>query len=406
MLRVGIDQGSQHHDVCLVPEAQAPQYLRIANEADGLAQLLAAIQRLEPDPAQVHVAVEGSGQGRFVAALLAQGFCVYPVNPKAVDRYRDRFSPAGSKDDRRDALVLAEILRTDRHRLQPLRPERDTLRQLRVLFSHHQALNEERTRLINQLTACLRAYYPRALQLFPDLGRPVAWAFLRAFPTPADLAGARREQIEKLLRQHRYPGVAAKAAELLQLARKAQLPADPATVALWARRLGFLVDQLEAVTRELQACQQQLAERVEDHPDGELFRSVKGVGTVLAAGLLCVFGEDRQAVPDVTRLQYRSGTAPVTVRSGKSTRVQFRRACNKQARNTVQQLAQQLVLHHAWARELYQAHRARGRHYHEALRIVAHHALRVLFAIWRDRRPYDAARFETARRQRQQPKAA
>jgi len=406
MLRVGIDQGSQYHDVCLAPEAQAPQYLRVPSDADGLAQLLEAIRRLEPHPDQVHVAVEGSGQGLFVAALLAEGFRVYPINPKAVDRYRDRFSPAGSKDDRRDALVLAEILRTDLHRLRPLRPESDTLRRLRVLFSHHQALVEERTRLINQLTACLRAYYPRALEWFADLGRPVAWAFLRAFPTPAEWARARKAQVEQLLRQHRYPGVEAKTAALLTLARKAQLPGDPATVALWARRMRFLVDQLEAVSQELKACHRQLEALVQGHPDGELFRSVMGLGTVLAAGLICLFGEDRQAVPDVNPIQCRAGTAPVTVRSGKSMRVQFRRACNKQARNTVQQLAQQLVLHHAWARQIYQAHRARGRHHHEALRIVAHHALRVLFAVWRDRQPYDAARFEEARRRRQQPKAA
>ena len=135
MLRVGIDQGSQHHDVCLAPEGQAPSYLRVPNDADGLQELLAAIRRLERDPAQVHVAIEGSGQGLFVAALLAAGFRVYPVNPKAVDRYRDRLSPAGSKDDRRDALVLAEILRTDRHRLQPLRLESDILRQLRVAYT-------------------------------------------------------------------------------------------------------------------------------------------------------------------------------------------------------------------------------------------------------------------------------
>jgi len=406
MLRVGIDQASQHHDVCLAPEGQAPSYLRVPNDADGLEELLTAIRRLEPNPAQVHVAIEGSGQGLFVAALLAAGFRVYPVNPKAVDRYRDRLSPAGSKDDRRDALVLAEILRTDRHRLQPLRLESDILRQLRVAYSHHQTLVEERTRLLNQLTACLRAYYPRALELFADLGRPVAWTFLRAFPTPAHFARARRSRIEKLLRQHRYPGVAAKTAELLELARKPQLPADPATVALWARRMLFLVDQLEAVCRELEACHEQLETLVQAHPDGDLFRSMKGIGTVLAAGMITVFGEDRQAVPSVRPIQCRSGTAPVTVRSGKTIRVRFRHACNKQARNTLQLLAQQLVLHHAWAREIYQTHRDRGRHHHEALRIVAHHALRVLFAMWRNRQPYDPTRFEAARRQRQQPKAA
>ena len=168
----------------------------------------------------------------------------------------------------------------------------------------------------------------------------------------------------------------------------------------------FLVDQLEAISRELEACHQQLEALVQAHPDGDLFRTVKGIGTVLAAGLIGLFGEDRQAVPDVTLIQCRAGTAPVTMRSGKTVRVRFRRACNKQARNTVQQMAQQLVLHHAWAREIYQTHRDRGRPYHEALRIVAHHALRVLFAVWRDRRPYDADVFEAARRQRQQPKAA
>ena len=102
------------------------------------------------------------------------------------------------------------------------------------------------------------------------------------------------------MRQHRYPGVEAKTAALLTLARKAQLPADPATVALWARRMRFLVEQLEAVNRELVECRRQREDLVEDHPDGDLFRSVKGVGILLAAGMICLFGEDRGGIASPT----------------------------------------------------------------------------------------------------------
>lgn len=406
MLRVGIDWSATHHDVCLLPEGGEPVRLRVPDDVAGLQQLQAAIKRHATDPHEVQIAAEIGDQHLFIAALIAEGYTLYPINPKAVDRYRDRLAPAGSKDDRRDALVLAEALRTDVHRLRPLRLDSDLLGQIRVLYGDYHALLTEKTRLSNQLTQCLRSYYPRALELFSRLDQPITWAVLRTFPTPSDLAQARRSKFVQLLKKGRYPGIQRKADELARLAREPQLPVNPAIVPAKVRRMRFLVDQLERVNQELNAYRAELERLVFQHPDRELFQSLKGVGAILTAGLLLLFGEDRAYVPHAGVVQCKAGSAPVTIQSNKTRRVHFRRACDKQARNTVQQLGWQLIKYHDWASELYTRHRQRGRTASEACRVVSNQALRLLYALWRDRKLYDPEIYQEARRQRQQPKAA
>ena len=178
-LRVGIDQGNQHHGVCPVF-----QWCRLP----------CAIARCDPVPGSRSGAGScdhrrlGTGQELSVAALPAEGFQLYPVNLQAADRYRAPFSPAGRKDDNRDAMVLAEIQRTSRHHLQPLHRKSETLRHSGQSLAITIPWWEERTRPVNQLTPYLHAYYPRALELFADLG-----AFLRAFRAPARLARGRTE---------------------------------------------------------------------------------------------------------------------------------------------------------------------------------------------------------------------
>lgn len=154
--------------------------------------------------------------------LVAHGYTVYAINPKSVDRYRDRFAPAGAKDDRRDDLVLASILRTDRDHHRPIRKDSELLEQLRVLCQDRQALVQTKTMLTNQLTACLKSYYPRALELFCRVDQQVMLAFLEAFPTPGHLASATERRIRKVLRESRYPGVDQKTKELLELSKRKQ----------------------------------------------------------------------------------------------------------------------------------------------------------------------------------------
>ena len=123
MLFCGVDWASEHHDVCLVGEDGTVRWRgRIAHDPDGIQHLQAAIARYEPDAAAVAVGIETS-RGLLVAALVEAGYLVYPINPKAAERFRDRRKPAGGKHDRLDAEVLAQAVRTDRASLRALLPD-------------------------------------------------------------------------------------------------------------------------------------------------------------------------------------------------------------------------------------------------------------------------------------------
>src|SRR6202011_3524515 len=115
-------------------------------------------------PSEMHVAIE-TPHGPIVEALLERGFQVYSMNPKQVDRFRDRFTVAGAKDDSRDGHVLADALRTDRRALRRLAVEDPVVIELREWSRMRDELRDERTRLANRIRDQLWRYYPKALEL-------------------------------------------------------------------------------------------------------------------------------------------------------------------------------------------------------------------------------------------------
>ena len=126
-------------------------------------------------------------QGRIVDFLLDHAVVVYPVNPKALDRARDRFRMSQSKSDSFDAYVLAEFLRTDHVHLRALQPDSEQAQELKMLTRDHHRLGRHKTRLLNQIEVTLKEYYPRPLEVFSDLESQIALDFLQHYPTPAGI---------------------------------------------------------------------------------------------------------------------------------------------------------------------------------------------------------------------------
>src|SRR3989454_3593 len=180
---------------------------QVPHTAEGLDRRVTTIRTQAPTPHDICVALETS-QGPLAGRLLDEGFTLYPINPKAVDRHRERFRVAGAKSDLRDAWVLANLLRTDRALYRPLRPDSDTAQELKVLTRDRATLVQTRTMLSNQLTACLKAYFPEFLRLCADPDRPAALALLQAYPTLDALRAAAVEELTAVLRQQRYPNAA------------------------------------------------------------------------------------------------------------------------------------------------------------------------------------------------------
>ena len=193
-----LDWASDHHDVVVVTAtgARAAEF-RFAHTAAGWAEFTAQMQPFTGAP----LALETSS-GPAVDQLLQHGWTLYPVNPKAAERYRERKAPSGTKFDRHDAWSLADALRTDGHGWRVLLPQDEATALLRARCRDEIGLLEQRTALVNQLLAALAEYYPAALAAFDDWTQPFTWALVQQFPTPRALQDAGKRKWEKFLHTH------------------------------------------------------------------------------------------------------------------------------------------------------------------------------------------------------------
>lgn len=397
MLLVGIDWADAEHVYCLMDESGTTlQTGTVVHTPDGLDRLFAVIRTHAPDPSQVCVALETS-HGPLVGNLLEQGFTVYAINPKAVERHRERFRVAGAKSDLRDAWVLATLLRTDRALYRPLVPDSEVAQELRMLTRDRAELVRTRTMLTNQLIACLKAYFPEFLALFKDVARPVALAVLQRYSTLETLRRVPPRRLATLLRQYHYPHSEAKAQQIHADLHRPAFHIAPVIVRTKARLAVTLAQQLQVLGREVEAYEAEIQRVLTMHPDGELYVSLPGAGTLLAARMVGELGDHRERYTDAAAAQCEAGTAPITRSSGRTRTVHVRRACIRPLRETMWQFAFCSLPLCPWAKRYYQHARQRGKRHAEAIRMLANVWLRIIIAMRRDHRPYDEAIFLKAR---------
>ena len=398
MIYVGIDWADEHHAVFLTnDEAETLAQFTIEHSPAGLEALRARVAKREPDPAQVLCALERK-TGLLAHALLELGYQVYHINPKVVDRYRDRHHVSGAKTDPIDGCALGHALRTDRHRFVPLRPLDELTQQVAELVKVREPLVRQRTRVVNQLTACLKGYYPVGLKLFSSVQTQIAQALLRQWPSPQALAQVSWADWQAFLKAHGYP--AARGAKVYERLQQPQLSACPAVVQAQGTYLIGLLDQLAAMQRALAEVDSQLAGALGAHERYPILISLPGASDALAARLLRFFAPTTGATADVDMLRALAGTAPVPWMSGKGGGVRMRRACQKDFRDTMHQFAFCSTQCSAWAQAYYRRHRNRGDKHAGALRKLAHHWIRIIVGMIRTATPYNEAIHLARARQR------
>lgn len=358
--------------------------------------MLNTIATYEPDKAQVLIAVERP-DGPFVGELLQRGYTIYPINPKALERYRERFTLAGTKTDIVDARCLASLLRTDRDAYRPLVPDSPRTRELRMLTRDLAEFEKTQTMLVHQLRAALYASFPGIVPVFTDLTAPSALGFLKAFPTLQEASRASDDQIAAVLKAAGYASPTRKVAQLRAALAQPQFTVDAAVVGAKRMLILSLAETLLTLHQQIRAYDKRVGELFEDHPDREVFRSLPGAGPRLAARMAAELGDRRERFPSPRHVAAFAGMAPVTRQSGKSRLVVFRRACNKPFREVMHQFGFCSLTRAPWAREYYDAKRAQGKGHAEALRCLGCIWLRVMHAMWTHGTLYDEARFVTAR---------
>src|SRR5215467_11610913 len=393
---VGIDWGSQRHQICVLDRDRRLVGERtVDHDGASLAQLAAWLWTVSAGhPQRVAVAIEVPR-----GAMVECGFHVFAIHPKQLDRFRDRHSVAGAKDDRRDAFVLADSLRTDQPSFRRLQLDAPQLLVLRELSRAEETLLEAFRRSANQLRDQLHRLYPQMLQLCSAADASWLWDLIDLAPTPAHVALLNEEHGQRVLKAHRIRRV--KAQEVLTCLQAPALPVAPGATEAAQAHCGFLLPCLRVLAEQLQACSQQvsaLLHTLAQEPDQgagpsdvAIVPSLPGAGRKSTAWL---FAEAAQplAQRDYQVLRTHGGVAPVTRQSGKRRQVVMRRGCHPRLRHALYHMARVAMQRDAHCSQGYAALRAKGHRHGQALRTLGDRLLRILMAMLRERICYDASR--------------
>src|SRR5260221_5634488 len=248
MWYVGLDWADTHHDVEVLDEAgKRVGARRFAHSHAGLNELQAFLLGIAASPDQLACIVETT-HGLLIAFLLEAGFPVYPVNPKTANQLR---KAAGAKTDQIDAYLLAKTGRFDLAELRRLEPDRAIVAELKTLTRDQDTLIQTQTRLVNQLTACLKEYYPAALHLFAKLQQHSALVVLQTYPTPQAAQAASVEELTATLRAGKHTNPRRAAPKIFEELHRPQLVATEVIVRAKSRLMLSLVKQLLIVIEDI-----------------------------------------------------------------------------------------------------------------------------------------------------------
>ncbi len=390
---IGLDWADEQHAVCLQGAGESRREISTLDQTPEGLQAWIHQLRARFGGRPVAVAVE-QARGSLIYALMHVDFLhLYPVNPQTLAKLRQAFYPSGAKDDPGDAQLLLEVLLNHRDHLRVWVPDDVLTRSIQLLTEGRRKLVGERTALTNQLIAALKMYFPQALDWFGDLHTPRACAFLYRWPSLQQLKTATSSSVRKFYQNQGYRGED-KLKQLIQDIQQAlPLTGDEAVLLASTMMVQALVKQIPSLTESIEEYDRKIAALFKSHDDSTLFGSFPGAGPTLAPRLLAVFGSDRSRFEYAAEVQQLSGIAPVTEKSGKACWVHWRFACSKFLRQSLHEFAGQSILKSAWARAYYQQQRARGSSHQAALRALAFKWIRIIFRCWKDRTPYDEAKY-------------
>ena len=387
---VGHDWAEDHHDIH-IDDADGRRLFagRVPDGVEGVGRVHTVIADLGYQPDQVLIASE-TDRGLFIAAMLAAGYEVIAINPMSTARYRERHSTSGAKSDPADASTLAEVARLDGHRHRRLESDSALADAIKHSARAHQNLIWTRQRLLNQLRSVLREFFPAALASFSELAHTDCLATLSIAPTPAAAQTLTTKRIASALRRGgRSRGADAKALEIRDRLRVETLRAPEELEAAMGSHVTALVAIAVELSHQIDRLEYELDELLDRHDDGELLRSIPGLGTKLAARMLGEFGDAPNRFADARSRKNFAGTSPITRASGRSHIVIARRVRNSRIADTCHQWAFASLTHSPGARAFYDQRRASGDSHNRALRALSNRLVGIAHGCLRHRVAYD-----------------
>lgn len=386
----GVDWGKNSHQVCIVDqEGSVVGEKSFRHSGTGLFEMSQWMREVSgSEDCDMTVAIEVN-HGPVVESLSERGFMVYSINPKQLDRFRDRFCVSGAKDDRKDALVLASALRTDHRRFRRVEPQYPDVVVLREFNRTREELLGERTRLVNRLRALLWRYYPQFGELLGNTVRPWHLELWELIPCPDSVRRKRISTVRKILKSSRVRRFDAEG--VLKILRTEEINVSDATVQSCVFHITSVVERLKVADRQLREISdsidrviETMNEKLKAEGDGptdiEILRSIPGVGTVVLATLVAE-AWDLVRRRDFKAIRCLGGTAPVTRQSGRTKRVIRRRAVCKSLSTAFHVLGGAAVKHDPVSRARYEELREKGHGYCRSVRTVCDRLLFVACSI-------------------------
>jgi transposase len=390
-LCVGDDWAEDHHDIEVMDEVgRVLVKKRLPEGVAGIGQLHELIGRFVPADGDVEVQIGiETDRGPWVAALIAAGYTVFPVNPLQASRYRGRHGVSGAKRDGGDAHMLADVVRTDAHQLRPAAGDSPAAEAVKVLARTHKTLIWQRTAVVLRLRAQLREYFPAAVAAFEDLDAPDTLELLGKAPDPARAAKLTRAQISAVLKRAGRYKIADRTDAILAQLGSPQLSQPPALTAAYAATARSLIAVITTLNKQVSSLQGQVEAHFGQHPDAEIYLSQPGLGLITGARVLGEFGDDlRRYASGKARRNY-AGTSPITRASGKRKIVAARYVRNDRLIDALMIQAFAALRVSPGARAFYDTQRAKGIEHNDALRRLASRLVGILHGCLKTRTSYD-----------------
>ncbi len=386
---LGVDWADEFHQVWVSdPRGKKVVEMRVEQHPAGMSEFGRWLRERRAEGIELWASIE-KPHGFIVDFLLDHGVVIYPINPKALDRARDRFRMSQSKSDSFDAYVLAEFVRTDHAHLRALQPNSEQAQELKMLTRDHHRLVRQKTRLLNQIEVTLKEYYPRPLEVFSDLESKIALDFLVQYPTPQALSELSRRNWNRFAKRQHHLGEA-RCKELWEKLSQPQLAIPEHVIRAKAQLLAVLVVQLKILVQAVESYSQRVQRFFASMPAAKLVKTLPGgkSGTTVPM-LWAELGDAESRWESFKHLQAEAGGVPVTKASGKSRVVHFRFACNKLLRYASYWMSFNSLNRCEWANKYYRDQRTKGHSHHQALRALGAKWLKIIFVMWRDQVPYD-----------------
>jgi Transposase/Transposase IS116/IS110/IS902 family len=393
-LYVGDDWAEDHHDVeVMSTSGKVLAKKRLPEGVAGITRLHELIGRYlgEDDvDAEVVVGIE-TDRGPWVAALVAAGYAVFPVNPLQASRYRERHGVSGAKSDGGDAHMLADMVRTDAHQLRPAAGDSAEAEGIKVVARMHKTMIWERTRGVQRLRHQLREYFPAALEAFEDLDAPDTLELLGKAPDPARAAKLTRARVSAVLKHAGRRKIAERTDAILAALRGEQLAQPPALTAAYAATARSLIAVIVTLNEQVSVLEEQVRQHFGRHPDAEIYLSQPGMGAITGARVLGEFGDDPGRYADGKARKNYAATSPITRASGNKKVAAARFIHNDRLVDALNAQAFSALTASPGARAFYDELRARGLEHNNALRRLANRLAGILHGCLKTRTLYDEA---------------